>query len=216
MKTTLLNRMGSFVLGGGTGVTVALTGLALWTGTTDLGTIKTSVQQYVMQSEQQVGALLGEYNVTVDSANAEIGEYKVALQQANSNIDKLITAYNNAETEHQTEVSNLQKTHEEELKQAQTSAENDLKELQTKLAEMETRLDSQYATDMNKVVEEANKQINKANEDVAKTKEQVDGIIGGSIMSDIAQNGERHKLNTTGDKSVKDISSIVPTEQQGK
>lgn len=213
MKTTLLNRMGNFVLGGGTGVAVALTGLALWTGTTDLQAIKQAVVQLDSQAEGQAQAFVDNYKVTVESANAEIGEYKVALQQANDNIDTLITAYMNAETEHQTEVSNLQKTHEEELKQAQASAENDLKELQTKLAEMETRLDSQYATDMNEIVEKANEQINQANTEVGETKTYVDEVLknsrtNGKVQDRIAETGKVLDVEE-GTPTVNDITGIV-------
>ena len=84
MKTQLIQSMGSFVLG--TGVT--LTVLASWLGTTDLQTIKDSVEQYTIKADGQVSALLSEYNVTVENANAEIGEYQVALEQANSNISQ--------------------------------------------------------------------------------------------------------------------------------
>lgn len=198
MKTTLITRMGSFVLGGGTGVAAALAGLALWTGTTDLQTIKDSVQSYVIESEQHANALLGEYNVTVDNANAEIGEYQVALEQANSNISQLITAYEDKVTE---------------LENANKQAEQDLADLEQALADMETRLDSQYETDMNAVVEKANEQINQANQDVKDTKAQVDEIIERSLAGDIVERGERHQLDTTGDKTVTDISNIVPSEQ---
>lgn len=209
MKTTLLNRMGSFVLGGGTGVTVALASLALWTGTTDLQAIKTSVEQYTLKADGQVSALLGEYNVTVNSANAEIGEYKVALQQANDNISQLITAYETKVDEYEDKVT--------ELGNANTKYETDLKDLQTKLAEMETRLNSQYETDMNEVVEKANEQINAANTEVASTKTQVETIINGSGVSNFTIDDHKehlNKLDKTGDKSVTDISSIVPTVPQ--
>ena len=209
MKTTLLNRMGSFVLGGGTGVAVALTGLALWTGTTDLQEIKSAVVQLDSQAEGQAQAFIDNYTVTVENANAEIGEYKVALAQANSNISQLITAYNNAEQEHQTELSNLQK----ELTSANSKYETDLAELQTKLAEMETRLDSQYEADMNKVVEEANKQINKANEEVGETKEYVDTVLensrtNGIVQDRIAETGKVLDVEE-GTPTVNDITGIV-------
>ena len=99
MKSQLISAMKSFVLGGGTGVAVALAGLSMWTGTTDLQAIKDSVQQYTERADGQVSSFLAEYNVTVDNANAEIGEYKDALAQANSNISQLITAYETKVTE---------------------------------------------------------------------------------------------------------------------
>ena len=198
MKTQLISSMASFVLG--TGAT--LVGLYSWLGTSDLQAIKDSVQSYVMESEQHTSALLGEYNVTVDQANAEIKDYQDALKQANDNISQLITAYENAEFEH-----------EMELKGQQAQAEQDLADLQQAYDELITRVESDYESNMNEVIEQANAQINQANIEVAETKEQVDEIIENSLASDIAQNGERHQLDTTGSKEVTDISSIVPSEQ---
>lgn len=183
MKTQIISSMGSFILGTGATLTV----LASWLGTTDLQAIKDSVQNYVMESEVQASALLGEYNVTVDQANAEIGAYKDALEQANSNIDTLILAY----------------------QQQEQQAQQDLAELQTELDNLYARMDSQYEHDINHFIEEANYQIDTANQEVADTKEYVDEIIENSLASDIAQNGERHQLDTTGDKSVNDITGIV-------
>lgn len=200
MKTTLITRMGSFLLGGGTGVAAALAGLALWTGTTDLQTIKDSVEQYTIKADGQVSALLGEYNVTVNNANAEIGEYKDALEQANSNISQLITAYEDKVTE---------------LENANSTYETDLAELEQALADMETRLDQQYETDMNEVIEQANAEINKANQEVTDTKEQVQTIINGSGVSMFTIDDHKehlNKLDTTGSKEVTDISNIVPQE----
>ena len=197
MKASLISSMASFVLG--TGAT--LWGLSTWLGTSDLQAIKDSVQSYVVQSEQHASALLSEYNVTVDNANAEIGEYKQALQQANDNISQLITAYEDKV---------------DEMEQAQASAEQDLADLQAELDKLYARMDSQYEHDMNYFIEQANYQINQANTEVADTKEKVQEMIDNSIMSDIAENGERHKLDTTGSKEVTDISSIVPSEQQGE
>ena len=196
MKTQLISSMASFVLG--TGVT--LVALASWLGTSDLESIKQAVVQLDSQAEGQAQAFVENYTVTVDQANAEIGEYKVALQQANDNISQLITAYEDKV---------------DEMEQAQASAEQDLADLQQALADMQTRLDSQYETDMNAIIEQANAEINQANIEVAETKEYVDLVLENSRTNGIAQDriAETGKvLDTTGDKSVTDISSIVPQE----
>ena len=190
MKQMLINSMVSFTLGTG----ASLIGLYSWLGTSDLQEIKTSVQNYVMESEVHSSALLGEYNVTVDQANTEIEEYQQALEKANGNINKLISAYQQAETEHQQELA---------------QAEQDLSDLQVELGEMQTRLDSQYEQDMNAIIEQANGEIEKANQEVLDTRVEVQTIIDGSIMSDVVENGERHELDTTGDKSVVEITDIV-------
>ena len=202
MKTTLLNRMGSFILGGGTGVAVALTGLLAWTGTGDLESIKNLFDTYNQDVESDMSEVVSHYSVTVDNANAEIGEYQVALQQANDNISQLITAYENKV---------------DELENANTKYEEDLAELEYALSDMQVRLDQQYEADMNAIIEQANAEIQKANEEVAETNEYITNKI---VESDtfnksgndrIAETGKA--LDTDGDKTVQDISSIVPSEQ---
>lgn len=204
MKSQLISAMKSFVLGGGTGVAVALAGLSMWTGTTDLQAIKDSVQQYTERADGQVSSFLAEYNVTVDNANAEIGEYKDALAQANSNISQLITAYETKVTE---------------LENANQQAEQDLVDLQMELASMEDRLNEAYSADMNAVVEAANKQINQANDEVADTKVEVQTIINGSGISNFTMEDHKEHLNqldTEGDKTVTDISGIVGEVVEGE
>lgn len=193
MKSQLINSMLSFTLGTG----ASLLGLAMWTGTTDLEQIKNSVQYYVAESEDKASSFLADYNVTVDNANAEIGEYKVALEQANSNISQLITAY---------------ESKVEDLENANATYEQDLADLEQALADMQTRLDQQYESDMNDIVQQANAQIESANQEVSDTRVEVAMIIEGSQMDEIV-NGEKSQLDVTGSKEVTDISSIIGTEE---
>ena len=199
MKTQLISSMVSFTLG--TGATIMA--LSSWLGTTDLQAIKESVVQLDSQAEGQALAYIDNYKVTVDNANAEIGEYKVALQQANDNISQLITAYNNAETEHQTEVSNLQK----ELTSANSKYETDMKELQEEYDKMVQKINLDYKLDMNEVVEKANEQINKANEEVGETKEYVDTVLENSRTNGKAQD----RIAETG--KVLDITKGEPVSK---
>lgn len=182
MKTQLINSMTSFVLGGG----ITLASLLAWTGTTDLQAIKDSVQSYVDSSEQQASALLSEYNVMVESANAEIADYQKALEKANSNISQLIEKY----------------------EQDQAQAGEDISDLQAELEAMQARLDQQYETDMSAIIAEANTTIKQANDEVAQAKTDVNEIIGGSEMTAIA-GGEKSVLDTTGDKTVANVSEIL-------
>ena len=196
MKTMLVNSMVSFTLGTG----ASLIGLYSWTGTTDLQEIRQAVEQYTFKEDEQVGALLGEDNVTVSNANAEIGEYKVALQQANDNISQLITAYENKV---------------DEMEQAQASAEQDLADLQAELDNLYARMDSQYETDMNEVIEQANAEINQANTEVEQAKTDIAISLNSSGISQYTIDDHREHLNqldTTGSKEVTDISSVVPQE----
>ena len=205
MKQMLINSMVSFTLGTG----ASLLGLALWTGTTDLQAIKDSVHNYVIESEVQTNALVGDYQIAVESANAEIGDYQKALEQANGNISKLITAYQQAETKHQTELENANKQAEQDLAELQAEHQQELSDLQVKLGEMQTRLDSQYETDMNAIIEQANAEIGKANTEVAQAKLDVEEIIDGSTIEDILIGLGDVEVNTGGDKTVTDISEIV-------
>ena len=193
MKQMLINSMVSFTLGTG----ASLLGLYSWLGTSDLQAIKDSVEQYTVKADEQVSALLSEYNVTVDNANAEIEEYQQALEKANGNINKLISAYQQAEEQHQQELA---------------QAEQDLSDLQVKLGEMQTRLDSQYEQDMNAIIEQANNEINTANQEVLDTRVEVETIINGSGVSSFTIDDHKEHLNqldTTGDKSVVEITDIV-------
>lgn len=195
MKTTLLSSMGSFVLG--TGAT--LVALSTWLGTSDLEAIKTSVQNHMVDTEQQVSAFVQDYQVQVDTANAEIGQYQVALAQANDNISQLVVAYEDKVAE---------------LENANQQAEQDLADLQQELTDMQTRLDQQYETDMNAIIEQANEQINQANQEVAETKEYIEEkVLPTSQIDEIIKGAQEYdKVDTTGDKSVQDISGIVPQE----
>ena len=201
MKSQLISAMGSFVLGG----SVALVGLASWTGTSELNSIKEYFNLYEQYAEEDVSQVVSHYAVTVDEANAEIGEYKQALAQANSNISQLITAY---------------ETKVEEMEQAQASAEQDLADLQMELASMEDRLNAQYEADMNAIIEQANAEINKANQEVSDTAADVFNTFIGSDA--VNKEGEDYitetgkVLDTEGDKTVTDISGIVGEVVEGE
>ena len=211
MKQMLINSMVSFTLGTG----ASLLALSSWLGTTDLQAIRSAVVRLDSQAEGQAQAFIDNYTVTVDSANAEIGEYKVALDKANSNISQLITAYNNAETEHQKELKQAQ----DDLTNANATYEQDLKDLQAELSKMQQSANSKYETDMNKVIEQANAQINQANIEVGQTKEYVDTVLENSRTKEKAQDriADTGKVLdiTVGIPTVKDIPSNIeiPTQE---
>lgn len=180
------------------GVGITLSSLMAWTGTSDLNLIKEGVTNYINASENSVSYLAENYWSTVDSANAEIADYKDALAEANGNITKLVEAYNNAETQHQ-----------QELEAKQT----ELEELQTQLAENYISVD-----EANEIIAKANEQIGAANDEVKAASTEVYGSLINSQMninSTQALNnakGDSQNLQVGGDKSVQDISSIVPQE----
>lgn len=187
MALTFTKEVGKYVIGGLTGTGITLASLLAWTGATDLQEIKSSVQSYVTSSEQQASALLGEYNVLVDSANAEIGTYQQALATANSNIDQLIEKYN-------TDQATLNKTI--------TDLQQQLEASQGEVANLVTQAEA------NEIIAKANAEIGQANTDVAQAKTDVNDIISKSKMSSIAS-GEKSKLDTEGDKSVTSAYDIL-------
>ena len=212
MKTTLIQAMKGFVLGS------TLTGgitLLTFTGTDNLNSIKSLVEGHMNNTEQQVSLFMQEdYKVQVDNANAEIGEYQVALAEANANIDKLINAYNQAETKHQEDLAQKETSHQQALEQAlaqkETEHQAELTELQTELDNMKQSVDSQYKA----TVDTLNGEIQKANEQVAETKRYIEeDLLPTSQIDEYIKNAQYDKVNTGGDKTVHDISSIVPSEQ---
>lgn len=211
MKSQIISSMTSFVLG--TGVTLA--SLYSWLGTADLQAIEKAVRDDLNHTNQLLTDMGTEYWTTVDEANASIGDYKQALEQANDNISQLITAYQQAEEQHQ-----------QELENANQQAEQDLADLQAELDNLYARMDSQYETDMNKVIEQANAQINQANTEVAETKENILAEYehnGGAYMNGYDKDkllgatniNQSEKLQEVTDEDLKvnDISSVVPSEQ---
>ena len=187
MSLTFTKEVGKYVIGGLTGTGITLVSLLAWTGAEDLQAIKDSVQSYVTSSEQQASALLSEYNVLVDNANAEIETYQQALTKANSNIDQLIEKYN-------TDQATLNATIQDLQQQLEAS--------QGEVASLVTQAEA------NEIIAKANEEIGKANEDVAQAKLDVNDIISNSEMSSIAS-GEKSVLNTEGDKTVNGIVDVV-------
>ena len=194
MKSQLISSMSSFLLGTG----ASIIGIMAWTGSTDLQEIRTSVQSYMVEVEQQASALATDYQVQVNQANAEIGDYQDALAQANSNINKLISAYEEQAF-----------NYELELKGQQSQAEQDLADLQQAYDELIARIESDYESNVNYYIEQANAQIQLANEEVAQTKEKVLEDLATSQVDEIVQSTESLQVNTGGDKSVVEITDIV-------
>lgn len=218
MALTFTKEVGKYVIGGLTGTGITLASLLAWTGAEDLTTIKSSVDTYVTQADGQVNALLSEYSVTVDNANAEIGEYKEALEQANSNIDTLILGVMAKDQELTAKQEQLA-TKEQELatKQAEfESLQGDFTELQGDFAKLQTQLKENYVSvgEVNEIIAKANEEIGQANQQVASTKNEVQGKIGESNIT--KQSVEERLANTgkvldveEGKPTVNDITGIV-------
>lgn len=210
----IIQEIGKYGFGIVTGTGITLASLLAWTGAEDLQAIKDKFYDFESKAQIEIDSAVLEYSQVVVDANAEIGEYKVALQQANDNISQLITAYNQAEQEHQTEVSNLQQTHQTELANKQAELEN-----------LQTQLKEQYVSveETNKIIEKANDEIGQANQDVADTKSDIENYVEYSTVSDGSYlqdklNGVEVKLDTEGEPKATDIPSNIeiPTQEQGE
>ena len=184
----IIQEVGKYGFGVVTGGGIVLASLFAWTGTSDLNLIKEGVSNYITKSEQNVSALASEYWGVVDSANAEIGAYQKALEEANGNITKLVEAYQDQKGE---------------------------------LEALEKQIAEQYVSveDTNEIIAKANAEIQSANDEVKATSTEVYGSLINSQMNiDKTQalnnaKGDSQNLQTGGDKTVQDISSIVPTEE---
>ena len=183
----VLAEVGKYGFGIVTGTGITLLGLLAWTGADDLQAIKDSVNQFEQAANQQVSYLVGEYEVTVENANAEIGEYKEALEQANSNISQLITAYNQAEQEHQKEL--------EALENSMVSVDEA----------------NEIIEKANEQIDQANQQVESTKDEVQVL---IDGsnITNVSAEERLAETGK--ELDIAGDKTVTSIEDIVPSEQE--
>lgn len=214
MKSQILSSLAGIVIG--TGATL---GLATFTGTSDLDSIKNLFDSYNYDVEADMGEVVSHYSVTVDNANAEIGEYKEALEQANGNIDKLINAYMSLQDEYELLESDLiwtqgqlndKKDEVSDLEDEVTALEQDLSDIKAQVETTKTQVDSDVA----KLVEEANAQIEKANEEVAETNEYINGKIVESDTYNKSGNdriAETEKVLdiTEGKPEVTDITGIV-------
>lgn len=194
MATTssIIEGLGKFVLGAGTGLGVAM--LLSYTGTDVNDDTVDKVENFTTNVQEDMQSLIDYANEQIELADGEKSILIEKLNEANSNINSLINHYAQIDTQYQTELATLE----------------------TKIGEMQTRLDTQYKDDMNAVITKANDEIRKANEDVVATNGEVTSLVGGeSIKTD----GSNYValINGDGTETIKgEIETIEQNADQQK
>lgn len=194
MATTssIIEGLGKFVLGAGTGLGVAM--LLSYTGADVNDDTVKKVENFTTNVQEDMQSLIDYANEQIELADGEKSILIEKLNEANSNINSLINHYAQIDTQYQTELATLE----------------------TKIGEMQTRLDTQYKDDMDAVIIKANEEIEKANEDVLATNGEVTSLVGGeSIVTD----GSNYValINGDGTEAIKgEIETIEQNAEQQK
>lgn len=207
------------------GVSMFLTGATMGTALTfgtintfnsdDLSTLEQHVSTYQGVANDVVDELEKQWQVQINSANAEIGDYQKALEQANGNILTLkekASELNSAWTQ----ISNTQKATITQLQQDKSDLEQDVTDLETDMTTMESNYNKelerlakeQQATDkenqakINELIEQANAEIKKAEDEIKALKNQVVANIEDDELTNYEVN--KPTLEDENDKTVID------------
>lgn len=207
-STTLIKGASMFLTGATLGTALTFGTINTFNGGDDLATLEQQVSQYQDMANGIVDDLEGEWQVQIDSANAEIGDYQAALEQANSNILELkekATTLNDTWTE----ISTSQAEQIVQKDQAIADLEQDMVDMETNYnAELEELIAQQQQTDeenqakINEMIAQANAEIKKAEDEIAKLK----GTVVANIEDDELMNYNRPQfdLDDENDKTVID------------
>lgn len=194
MATTssIIEGLGKFVLGAGTGLGVAM--LLSYTGTDVNDDTVDKVENFTTNVQEDMQSLIDYANEQIELADGEKSILIEKLNEANSNINSLINHYAQIDTQYQTELATLE----------------------TKIGEMQTRLDTQYKDDMNAVITKANEEIRKANEDVTATNGEVTNLVGGKTSEgeDIVTDGSNYVALINSEDGTETIKGEIETIEQ--
>ena len=216
------------------GASMFLTGATLGTALTfgtintfdnsDLTELETHVSTYQEVANDVVDDLEKQWEIQIDSANAEIEDYQLALEQANGNILTLkdkASELNSAWTQ----ISNTQKQQISQLQQSESDKDEEIADLEQDLIDMESNYneelerlaEQQKATDeenqakIDELVRQANAEIQKAEDEIARLK----GTVVANIEDDELTNYNRPQfdLDDENDKFVEsaDLSINMPS-----
>ena len=230
------------------GASMFLTGATLGTALTfgtintfdnsDLTTLEQHVSEYQDVANGVVDDLEKQWEIQIDSANAEIGDYQLALEQANSNIvelkDKALTL-----NDTWTQISNSQKEQISQLQQSESDKDEEIASLEQDLvtmesnynAELERLAEEQQATDeenqakIDELVAQANAEIQKAEDEIARLK----GTVVANIEDDELTNYNRPQFDLDDEEeiyvesadlsinmpSIDDETTTPPTTEEG-
>ena len=237
-STTLIKGASMFLTG-------ATLGTALTFGTinsfdnSDLAELETHVSEYQDVANGVVDDLEKQWEVQIDSANAEIGDYQLALEQANSNIlelkDKALTL-----NDTWTQISNSQKEQISQLQQSESDKDEEIASLEQDLVDMESNYneelerlaEEQQATDeenqakIDELIAQANAEIQKAEDEIARLK----GTVVANIEDDELTNYNRPQYELDDEEeiyvesaelninmpSIDDETTTPPTTEEGE
>lgn len=194
MATTssIIEGLGKFVLGAGTGLGVAM--LLSYTGTDVNDDTVDKVENFTTNVQEDMQSLIDYANEQIELADGEKSILIAKLNEANSNINSLINHYAKIDEQYQSELATLES------------------EIET----MKTNLDTQYKDDMNAVITKANDEIRKANEDVVETNGEVTNLVGGGSIETDGSNYVA-LINGDGTETIKgEIATIEQNAEQQK
>ena len=238
-STTLIKGASMFLTGATLGTALTFGTINTFNGGDDLATLEQHVSEYQDVANGVVDDLEKQWEVQIDSANAEIGDYQVALEQANANI---LTLKDKATTLNDTwtEISNTQKATISQLQQSESDKEDEIASLEQDLVDMESNYNAelerlaeeQKATDeenqakIDELVAQANAEIKKAEDEIKRLK----GTVVANIEDDELTNYNRPQfdLDDENDKfvesaelsinmpSIDDETTTPPTTGEGE
>ena len=237
--STLVKGATVFLTGATLGTTLTFGTINTFNGGDDLATLEQHVSEYQDVANGVVDDLEKQWEVQIDSANAEIGDYQLALEQANSNIlelkDKALTL-----NDTWTQISNTQKEQISQLQQSESDKDEEIASLEQDLVTMESNYneelerlaEEQQATDeenqakIDELIAQANAEIQKAEDEIARLK----GTVVANIEDDELTNYNRPQYELDDEEeiyvesaelninmpSIDDETTTPPTTEEGE
>lgn len=237
-STTLIKGASMFLTG-------ATLGTALTFGTintfdnSDLTTLEKHVSTYQEVANGVVDDLEEQWDVQIDSANAEIGDYQKALAEANGNILTLKEKANELNSAW-TKISNTQKQQISQLQQSESDKADEIADLKEDMTTMESNYnaelerlkqqqkttDSENQAKIDALIKQANAEIKKAEDEIEKLK----GTVKKNLEEDELANYEVNKPKLEDENkihiedaelsinmpSIKDETTTPPTTEEGE
>ena len=238
-STTLIKGASMFLTGATLGTALTFGTINTFNGGDDLATLEQHVSNYQDVANGVVDDLEQQWEVQIDSANAEIEDYQLALEQANGNILTLKDKANELNSAW-TEISNSQKATISQLQQSESDKDKEIADLEQDLVDMESNYNEelerlakeQQATDeenqakIDELIAQANAEIKKAEDEIKKLK----GDIVANIEDDELTNYNRPQFDLDDDTEIKvedaelsinmpsidDETTTPPTTEEGE
>ena len=222
-STTLIKGASMFLTGATLGTALTFGTINTFNGD-DLAELESHVSTYQEVANDVVDDLEEQWEVQIDSANAEIGDYQKALEKANGNILTLKEKASDLNSAW-TQISNTQKQQITQLQQDKSDKDKEIADLKTDMTTMESNYNAelkrleeeQKATDkenqdkIDELVRQANAEIKKAEDEIEKLK----GTVKKNLEDDELANYQVNKPTLDDDKEIKvesaDLSINMPS-----